>query len=763
MRLKAKLFGLVSVVSIITLGLAQHAGAAVNLDPTFGLAGVTGRQFGNDASVAIGGMALQPDGKIVVVGTASNGSNTDWEIARYESDGTPDFGFGDGGVVTRDFGGDDGLGAVAIQGDGKIVVGGYSRIAPGNARWTLGRFNSDGSPDFTFGTLGLSLSFLSNSSNVTGLKIRGDLIIASGYTNGPGTVSDDIVLAGYKPDGTPDVTFGFGGATITGVNAGSTPNDRGNAIAFGANGHIFVYGDYDTGQHVDHVVLARYVAIGVPDTNFGNNGFVTDNFSSHNGGRAIAAQFDGKLVVTGTTCASGSGSCNTYVARYLDDGSRDPNFGSNGVTIRSFASGDDGGNAVAIQPDPGQPTGKILVVGSGQDGTGSRSIISRFNSDGTIDTSFGTNGSFVPTLGADGDGLSAAAMQSNGKLVVAGAKSNGSYNDWVLARTNILNNDRPQVFILLQGINTELRKDQITTHTTPEFGSVQDAITQVVPNAQFVTYSYMGPAKKKDPTPKAYGCLDTHTQTINQDIQALDKQIQAVLSTQPNAQIYLVGHSLGGVVAYGYIAALQAQGIVTPLHSSNIAGVVLFDSPFGGVSDDSSYRDYETLYFENSCDGYTAAQDNAVRNLETIFRSVPSSSATPFGGRASVLSIPFDKKAVLPNPLPNNQTLAAYAHFGSQQTNVLTIGNTLDRLWLPDTCGIPVTQFRHTQWLVDEGDNSGVYGRAISAGFPDCNADVLLNRANHFESLSHPSSLHGLQEFVTGETPLAIDPAPGES
>lgn len=757
LKLKMKVFGLVSGLSILTLAAGQSAFAILNLDPSFGTNGVTITSFGHEAGIAGSGMALQSDGKAIAVGFASNGSNNDWAIARYNMDGTLDSSFAGNGTVVRNFGDNDALGGVAVQPDGKVVVSGYTRTAPGDAQWTVARYNADGTPDFGFGTAGLAKSFTSNSSNVLGVAVQPDgKIVAVGYSRGPGLLHDDIAVARYNADGSADVSFGSGGTVTTGLNFGGTPNDRGNSVAIQPDGKIVVFGDYDTGQNRDNVVLIRYNTDGSLDGGFGSGGIRTDNFSFNNGGRTVRLQPDGNILVAGATCINGI--CDTYVARYTTGGVRDSSFGANGVTVISFVSGSESANGMALQPD-----GKIVLAGYGQNGSVSESLVSRFNADGTLDPTFGANGLFIPSLSPDGDGLVTVLLQSDGKFLVGGGASNGSYTDWAVARITAgpISSNRPQVFILLPGINTELTREQIKNGTTPGFESVQTAITQMVPNAQFVTYSYTGFAGGgKNTKPQPYTCLNTHTNPIGVDIQVLDKQIQAILSKQPDAQVYLIGHSLGGVIAYGYMAALQAEGIVTPLANNTLSGVVTLDSPLGGVSSDPAYRDYETTFFETTCQGYSIAQDLAVRNLEAMFNSVPS-AATPYGGQASVLSIPFNKKAVLPNPLPNNQTLAANAH--AQNTTVLTVGNTLDRLWLPDTCDIPVTQFRHTQWLVDQGDDTGIYGRAITSSALTCQFDMLFNQGNHNDALTNPSVLQGIQQFVTGQSPSALSAAPGES
>ncbi len=418
------------------------------LDSTFGTNGQTVLATGNNSFFSK--MARQADGKIVAVGNTFNGSNFDWRIARFNTDGSLDSGFGSGGVIVRDFGDTDSLGDVVIQPDGKIVVGGYTRTAPGDAQWTVARYNTDGSLDVGFGAFGLATSFSSNSSNLLGVALQADnKIVAVGYTRGPGLLHDDIGVARYNSDGTPDSSFGSGGTVTTGLNFGGTPNDRGNAVAIQSDGKIVVFGDYDTGEHRDNVVLVRYNTDGSRDNSFNGNGIKTDNYSYHNGGRDLKLQSDGKIVVTGATCNT---ICDTYVARYNTDGSRDNSFGSGGVLITPFSTQSDGFNALTISP-----SGQILLTGFSQYNGVSDSIVSRLNPNGTFDPDFGINGSVTYSVTPSDDGASDILLQPDGKIVIGGTASNGTYSDWYLARLTEnaggqSNNQPPSVTIASGGL-----------------------------------------------------------------------------------------------------------------------------------------------------------------------------------------------------------------------------------------------------------------------------------------------------------------------
>ncbi|GAA1009902.1 hypothetical protein Aple_022870 [Acrocarpospora pleiomorpha] len=411
-------------LSMTLTGIGAVTAAAAELDPTFGVGGKITTSF--EGNAYLGGMTLQADGKIVAVGNAFNGTDTDWRIARYGADGALDASFGTAGIVTADFGGDDNLDTVAVQPDGKILVGGYSRPT-GTARWTVARYNTNGTIDTGFGSSGIAATLFSGmSSNLLGIARQPDgKIVATGYTN-TGAGHDDVAVARYHNDGSPDLGFGSSGFVTTPISTSPTPNDRGNAIAVQPDGKLVVFGDFDASGH-DDVFLLRYNANGTLDTGFGSGGRITDSFLTHNGARDLKLQADGKIVVTGGAVIPGPG--DTYIARYGINGAPDTGFGSGGSVITSFSADADSSNALAIRPD-----GKILVAGYEGTGSAQDSAVRQFNPDGTLDTSFGTNGSLVIPLSSADDNLSAIAEQQDGKIVVAGAAHEGASNAWALAR-----------------------------------------------------------------------------------------------------------------------------------------------------------------------------------------------------------------------------------------------------------------------------------------------------------------------------------------
>lgn len=186
--LKSKL--VLSLVALVMVGIAipislsspRFAFAAFSPDPSYGNGGKVLTSFGNNSDAE--DIALQSDGKAVVGGVNSNGGHYNWALSRYNVDGSLDASFGTNGTVTQDFGYDNVIWSVAIQPNGKIVVsGGF-----GN-QWVVGRYNPDGSPDASFGNNGISMPTTPNNSvTVRKVIVQSDgkiISVGSGNCNEP--------------------------------------------------------------------------------------------------------------------------------------------------------------------------------------------------------------------------------------------------------------------------------------------------------------------------------------------------------------------------------------------------------------------------------------------------------------------------------------------------------------------------------------------------------------------------------------------------
>ncbi len=335
--------------------------------------------------------------------------------------------FGTGGVVTTDFGStSDGAQSVAIQADGKIVAAGRTGIFA-LSDFALARYNTNGTLDTSFGTGGrVTTNLLGFDDSVAAVVIQPDgKIVVVGEVFGIGT--DDFGLARYNPNGTLDTSFGTGGGVFTDFASG---DDFGFAVALQTDGKIIAAGTAFNGATNDFA-LARYNANGTLDTSFGTGGIVTTDFAS--GGDSalgVAIQPDGRIVAVGL---GGTGLLDFVLARYNANGTLDTSFGTGGLVTTDFSPGFGRAHAVAIQGD-----GKIVVAGAS--GGGITFTVGRYNSNGSIDTTFGTAGTGIVTtdFGFDlGESAEAVVLQADGKIVAAGAGVNFfASNGFLLARYN---------------------------------------------------------------------------------------------------------------------------------------------------------------------------------------------------------------------------------------------------------------------------------------------------------------------------------------
>ncbi|MER7337416.1 calcium-binding protein [Streptomyces sp. NPDC000075] len=415
-RRAARRHAAAAVAAALALVLALPAtalGAPGDLDPAFDGDGRVATDFGGGGSDDSRGLVIQPDGKIVTVGSTvpAAGGYSDITLARYNPDGSLDPTFnGDGdtdGRITADLrGGDDSAAAVALQPDGKLVVAGYSAEPDTAGSFTVARFNPDGSLDTGFDGDGFTFTDFGTTGPQGAYAVviqPGGAIVAAGES-GTG-----VAVARYNAvDGSLDTGFGVGGKVTTAFAGGSAsaydvalqPSDNKIVIA-GRSGYNYPSNDSD-------FALARYNPDGSLDASFGTGGRVTTGFAGPDVANGVEIQPDGKIVT------AGSSGFDFALARYNPvDGSLDTGFDTDGKVTTDFGTNTlDGAADLALQPD-----GKIVAAGISQADFG----VARYNVNGSLDTGFGAGGK-VHTDVSFGyfDTANAVALQSDGKIVVSG-------------------------------------------------------------------------------------------------------------------------------------------------------------------------------------------------------------------------------------------------------------------------------------------------------------------------------------------------------
>lgn len=403
-------------------------------DTTYGHKGFTS---GVDLSAT--DAAMQPDGKIVIVGT--NLFSLRSTMARYNTDGSPDSSFSQDGKL-------QGISAasVTLQTDGKIVVAGG---------WTVARYNTDGSTDSTFGDNGLVLTGF--YTNAVAIQKDGKLVVA-GYTYGS---SLSMALARYNTDGSTDSSFAKSGKY---TNAENPTSDEATSVTIESDGKIVAGGgstEFTLTDYLFDISVWRFNTNGTPDSSFSGDGKQSTGFNyGYSSFASAVVQSDGKIVSVSATT----------IARFNTNGSLDKSFFKDGKQYSDLIT-----HSVAIQSD-----GKIIFDGRTTEGDITFNLV-RLNTDGSADKTFGKNGVLEDQLRKGDTEFKSIAIQKDGKAVAAGRTWNGKDYDFVVARYNL--DGSPDSSFSGDGIQTT------------DFGASSDYANSVViqRDGKIVVAGYSGP------------------------------------------------------------------------------------------------------------------------------------------------------------------------------------------------------------------------------------------------------------------------------
>jgi uncharacterized delta-60 repeat protein len=278
-----------------------------SLDPTFSGDGKLTTNFGASVSGGAADVAIQPNGKIVVVGYASGS----FALARYNHNGSLDPTFSGDGKLTTNFGQfSDVANGVAIQPNGKIVAVGRGGAAGSN--FALARYNPNGSLDTSFSGDGRQQTDFGGYDGANGVALQGNgRIVAVGFALG-----GDFALARYHPNGSLDKNFSGDGRKRTDFG-GDADGATGVAIAppsYGNNKIVAVGCACPDDVNARDFALARYRPNGSLDKTFSADGKLTTDFgASEDVARGVVLQGDGKIVAVG----GGGPGGNFALARYL--------------------------------------------------------------------------------------------------------------------------------------------------------------------------------------------------------------------------------------------------------------------------------------------------------------------------------------------------------------------------------------------------------------------------------------------------------------
>lgn len=275
---------------------------------------------------------------------------------------------------------------------------------------SLNSFSQAGNPDNTFGSNGITTtSFGPIQAHGRSMVIQNDgKIIMVGYRSDG--AMNEFAISRYNMDGSADFSFDTDGKTTTAFD--NSNENEAYASAVQTDGKI-IAGGYTHAGSKDIFAIARYNTDGSLDNSFGSSGKITLALRNDRDYiRALAIQPDGKIIAGGSSF--GLTGDDFALARFNADGSLDRSFGDDGMMIHVIGKDkDDVIHKIIIQPD-----NKILVAGTSKTGPNIKFVLSRYNSDGSVDINFGLNGITVRNGG--GENIADAALLNDGKILLAG-------------------------------------------------------------------------------------------------------------------------------------------------------------------------------------------------------------------------------------------------------------------------------------------------------------------------------------------------------
>lgn len=412
--------GILLLVCLLDNDAAAQDGV---LDPSFGTDGTIAYSVNYGTDLRAQALALQPDGKIVLAGfiDEDNNGGYNFAVSRLNSDGSPDTGFGSTqspGLITVDFEGfTDGAYAVAIQGDGKIVVAGLGATGTSGNNWSCGvvRLDQTGNLDPSFSSDGKLIVDVAEGSYDRAWDATIDAsgkIVLVGVADVP---SRDMSVVRLNEDGSLDDTFDGDGIATFDLSGVADVDEQAYEVTVQADGKVLVAGYGDNGDDDDFAIL-RLNDDGSLDDSFGTGGVVAVNVGVWDYGNTIAVQSDGKIIVAGESQVDGN--YDFSMARLNTDGTLDTSFGTSGTTTVDFAAGYDAAVEVEIQGDD-----TIILAGPSFSGTEVETgdfAAARFSADGVLDTSFGTDGLAVVDFDGGEDRAYGMAIQDDGNIVLGG-------------------------------------------------------------------------------------------------------------------------------------------------------------------------------------------------------------------------------------------------------------------------------------------------------------------------------------------------------
>jgi uncharacterized delta-60 repeat protein len=418
------------LLALLFITVSAKAQLPGTLDSTFNGIGFNTHDFGFQDN--LNDVKVLPNQQILCTGVAlSNVYTGELKVLRYNPNGMLDNGFGNGGVfsfltTTETYGFDS-----YRLSNGKIIICGLAAITFGYYDILLLRIDENGTLDQTFGNNGFTVTSFSGQNDFAyamDVQTDGKIVVAGSITD---TVDfwDDPAIMRFTENGFADPTFGVNGkVTIPAIDF----DNELTSIVIQDDGKIVASGHYSkvfTGNMDFDVLVFRVDTNGVPDPSFGVNGIVKTSINpAIDDAFGLALDTAQNIIVAGFTSAA---SLDMALLKYDQSGTLDPNFGVGGIVISDITDTDVGYD-VEVQPD-----NKIIVGGSsGTFLASSGATVWKYLPNGTLDSTFATNGIVTTHIGPNNEEATGIALQADGKIVAAGKYNNpgSSLNDAFVLR-----------------------------------------------------------------------------------------------------------------------------------------------------------------------------------------------------------------------------------------------------------------------------------------------------------------------------------------
>lgn len=385
-----------------------------SLDTTFGDNGLI-NETGTNYNRSLNDFVLQSDNKILALSDFNSGSQ-DYRVLRYNTNGLPDTSFGNNGSITTDIGNTEFSKCIILQPDGKFLVGGITLISSTPSIF-IARYNSNGTLDNSFNSNGRRIFNYTLISNFFNIDIQSDGKIVFVFTNYTSSLPR-INVVRLNPNSTPDTSF-----ATNGMITNTAPNSFGNGVEkfkILSDGKFLIVCNTSpviNGTSNNNILINRLNANGSLDTTLNGNGFLEYSYFSYNDVARDFSTIGNQILIAGNTEETLLLN-KIAISKINNNGSFDTTFDTDGRLFYFFPKLAFDESTCSVK----QNDGKVILAGMSHVNGNDVLSACRYNTDGSIDTTFGLNGVFTYN-NLFSDIVKGIKVDSNGKIVIVSGEN----------------------------------------------------------------------------------------------------------------------------------------------------------------------------------------------------------------------------------------------------------------------------------------------------------------------------------------------------